>query len=81
MTELARQHTYIPGFDPFLELPDMLTPIVNKYINKVLGKLTKMLSDETAIALSTNLGESKGKSMAFSDLNPGRPPFLSHQPT
>lgn len=39
----------------------MLTPIVNKYINKVLGKLTKMLSDETTTALTENLGESKGQ--------------------
>lgn len=38
----------------------MLTPIVNKYINKVLGKLTKMLSDETTTALKANLGESAG---------------------
>lgn len=38
----------------------MLTPIVNKYINKVLGKLTKMLSDETTIALNKKLGEATG---------------------
>lgn len=42
----------------------MLTPIVNKYINKVLGKLTKMLSDETTISLKNNLGESTRKSSA-----------------
>lgn len=39
----------------------MLTPIVNKYINKVLAKLTKMLSDETTIALTENFGESTGQ--------------------
>lgn len=44
----------------FSGVTTMLAPIVNKYINKVLGKLTKMLSNETTIALATNLGDSTG---------------------
>ncbi|KAI3390252.1 hypothetical protein diail_10859, partial [Diaporthe ilicicola] len=51
-------HGHIRGFDGFSD-DNKVPGLINKYLTKALNKLTKPLSNESGLAISTNFGDSK----------------------
>ncbi|KAL3607915.1 hypothetical protein FPOAC2_02905 [Fusarium poae] len=67
-TEVAKDdtHGYIPGFEP-IGSPFNLVPLVNKYLTRVLAKLTKPLWVEASLGVDNVLGNST----EWHPINPG----------
>ncbi|KAI1653685.1 cytochrome P450 [Daldinia decipiens] len=49
-------HSHIPGFGPFA-FPEETTTLVNKYLNKIIGKLTGPISQEAGLVVAELLSD------------------------